>query len=201
MADLAAKGKYKEVNEILAPFLKSNVDKRRNTRKVLHIESEFSRQELVFIQRILQNMPREVFQVASRRASVVIPLCNVSGVSSILFEKRSALVRTHKNEVCFPGGMVDDTVDASIVQTRYRHSNFHGIFSNFISLREMEEEIGIPPERAEVLGILRCNWAEVATMTGVAVTPVVAFIGDLNNLVLSPNPAEVSSLSIYLISI
>ena len=103
---------------MLAPFLKSNVDKRRNTRKVLNIESEFSRQELVFIQRILQNMPREVFQVASRRASVVIPLCNVNGISSILFEKRSSVVRTHKNEVCFPGGMVDYTVDASIVQTR-----------------------------------------------------------------------------------
>ena len=59
----------------------------------------------------------------------------------------------------------------------------------------MEEEIGIPPERAEVLGILRCNWAEIATMTGIAVTPVVAFIGDLNNLVLSPNPAEVHNIS------
>lgn len=108
---------------MLSPFLKSNVDKRRNTRKTLNIESEFSRQELVFIQRILQNMPREVFQVANRRASVVIPLCNANGVSSILFEKRSNFVSTHKSQVCFPGGMVDDTIDASIIQTRYNKSS------------------------------------------------------------------------------
>lgn len=108
---------------MLSPFLKSNVDKRRNTRKTLNIESEFSRQELVFIQRILQNMPREVFQVANRRASVVIPLCNANGVSSILFEKRSNFVSTHKNQVCFPGGMVDDTIDASIIQTRCNKSS------------------------------------------------------------------------------
>lgn len=80
-------------------------------------------------------MPREVFQAADRRASVVIPICNVNGIASILFERRSTHVRTHKQQVCFPGGMVDEAVDATIVQT---------------SLREMEEEIGIPPDRAEV---------------------------------------------------
>ena len=47
---------------------------------------------------------------------------------------------------CFPGGMVDEDVDGTIIQT---------------SLREMEEELGIPPEKVEVLGILRCDWTEV----------------------------------------
>jgi 8-oxo-dGTP pyrophosphatase MutT (NUDIX family) len=42
--------------------------------------------------------------------------------------------------------MVSDEVDKSIVQT---------------CLREMEEEIGIQPSAATVLGVLRCNWGEV----------------------------------------
>ena len=40
---------------------------------------------------------------------------------------------------------------------------------------------------------MRCNWSEVATLTGVSVTPVVGFIGDLEKLTLRPNPDEVDS--------
>jgi len=72
--------------------------------------------------------------------------------------------------------MVEEGVDANIIQT---------------SLRETEEELGIPTENIEVLGILRCNWTEVASMTGVAVTPVVGFLGELNDLKLAANPDEV----------
>ena len=50
-------------------------------------------------------------------------------------------------------GMADQG-DGTIIQT---------------SLREMEEELGIPREIAQVLGILRCNWHEVSNMTGVFV--------------------------------
>lgn len=38
-------------------------------------------------------------RAVSLRASVVIPLCNVDGVASILFERRSASVRSFKNQV------------------------------------------------------------------------------------------------------
>jgi 8-oxo-dGTP pyrophosphatase MutT (NUDIX family) len=80
-------------------------------------------------------------------------------------------------QVCFPGGMVDENVDTNILQT---------------SLREMEEELGIPPDIADVLGIMRCNWSEVAKLTGVAVTPVVAYLGDLGRIYVNPNFDEVS---------
>ena len=105
--------------------------------------------------------------------------CNVKGEASVLFERRSTKVRTHKQDVCFPGGMVDEEVDATIIQT---------------SLREMEEELGVAAERVEVLGIVRCNWHEVSNLTGVAVTPVVGFIGDLENHTLMPNADEVEQL-------
>lgn len=38
----------------------------------------------------------------------MIPLCNVDGVASVLFTKRSGRLRAHKNEICFPGGKVTD---------------------------------------------------------------------------------------------
>lgn len=178
-AFLADTGNYTELAPLLFPFLKINVEKRRLKRHNFDFASGFTRRELVIIQRFLHRMPRQVFNAAERRASVVIPLCNVGGVASVLFERRSNKVRTHKQQVCFPGGMVEEGVDANIIQT---------------SLRETEEELGIPTEQIEVLGILRCNWTEVASMTGVAVTPVVGFIGELNDLKLTPNPDEVEQL-------
>ena len=46
------------------------------------------------------------------------------------------------------------------------------------------------------MGVLRCNWDEVSNMTGIAVTPVIGFIGDLDEL--SPhfktNPDEVQEM-------
>jgi len=150
-ATLCESNDYSEAKKLLSPFLKENVEKRRKKKKILDLSTGFSRKELVILQRYLHRMPRLVFQASEKRASVVIPLCNDNGVASILFERRSATVRTHKQQVCFPGGMVDEVVDSTIIQT---------------SLREMSEELGIPAEKVDVLGILRCNWSEVANMTG-----------------------------------
>lgn len=44
-------------------------------------------------------MPRTVSTAHSRRAGVVLPLCNVDGVPCILFEKRSHHLRAHPDEV------------------------------------------------------------------------------------------------------
>jgi hypothetical protein len=43
-----------------------------------------------------------------------------------------------------------------------------------------------------VLGVLRLDWADVASIVGVAVTPVVGYVGDLSKEQLRPNPDEVS---------
>lgn len=42
-----------------------------------------------------------------------------------------------------------------------------------------------------MLGVLRCDWAEVASLVGVAVTPVVGFLGNLSREQIHPNPDEV----------
>ena len=43
-----------------------------------------------------------------------------------------------------------------------------------------------------VLGILRCNWGEVSSITGVAVTPVVGYVGDLSHVSMKLNESEVA---------
>lgn len=48
----------------------------------------------------------------------MIPLCNVDGVASVLFTKRSGTLRAHKNEVCFPGGKVRATVTVTVMRVR-----------------------------------------------------------------------------------
>lgn len=178
-SNLLNSGDLGELRQLLHPFSMESVRRRRRRSQYIDLESGFDRKSLVVLQRFLHRMPRQVFHAAEKRASVVIPLCNVNGEAHILFERRSVTMSHHKGEVCFPGGMVEEGVDATVIQT---------------SLREMEEEIGLAAERTEVLGILRCKWSEVAGLTGVAVTPVIGYIGELNDLMLSPNPDEVDEL-------
>lgn len=183
--------------KMLRPYLIRDLGKRKHDESLnlTCLQSStsgscFTIRELSLIQRYLNRMPRYEDEAKDsplsassinrnrKRASVVIPLCNVNGVASILFERRSQKVRTHKQQVCFPGGMVDEDVDSTIIET---------------SLREMQEELGVPADMTSVLGILRCNWEEVENMTGIAVTPVVCFIGELADLKLTPNPDEVEA--------
>ena len=98
---------------------------------------------------MLQSVPRSVSRAAASRASVLIPLCHQNGEPAVFLTRRSEHVGKHKKEVCFPGGMVDAT-DSSITET---------------SLRELHEEVGIQPSHVDVLGILRCDWAEVEKIT------------------------------------
>lgn len=101
------------------------------------------------------------------------------GVPCLLLERRSAAHRAHADEVCFPGGMVCQINDRNIVAT---------------CLREMEEEIGgLNYDNIQVLGVFRCNWGEVHHLVGVAVTPVVCFLGEIPER-LRPCPREVSEV-------
>jgi len=89
-----------ELTRVLRPFMRQSVEQRRVVKTDWDVSRGFTKRELAKMQRQLHRMPREVFQAATKRASVVIPLCNVDGVASVLFERRSEVVRTHKNEVC-----------------------------------------------------------------------------------------------------
>ena len=62
------------------------------------------------------------------------------------------------------------------------------------ALRELDEELGIHPDKVKILGVLRCDWSEVASLTGISVTPIIGYIGEISSISLVPNPKEVSEV-------
>ena len=72
----------------------------------------------------------------SVHAAVLIPLFSKNGEHKILFTERSKQVKTHKGQISFPGGVVEET-DQSLQET---------------ALREAQEEIGLLKEDVEILG-------------------------------------------------
>lgn len=104
------------------------------------------------------------------RAGVLVPLIVSRGGTDLLFTRRTDHVETHKGQISFPGGMIDDR-DVDIVQT---------------ALRETEEELGIGPSHVEIRGALD----DLAVPSGFIITPVVGILGALPPL--KPNPKEVA---------
>jgi 8-oxo-dGTP pyrophosphatase MutT (NUDIX family) len=89
-------------------------------------------------------------------ASVLVALVERPGELHVLLTRRTDHLHDHAGQVSFPGGRVDPT-DADAVAT---------------ALREAQEEVGLDPALAEVLGTLPVY----TTVTRFIVTPVVALV-------------------------
>jgi 8-oxo-dGTP pyrophosphatase MutT (NUDIX family) len=89
-------------------------------------------------------------------AAVLIPLLLKQGEWHVVVTQRTHDVEHHKGQISFPGGACDPD-DADLLDT---------------ALRETFEEIGVPPEAVEILGMLD----DFQTITGFAVTPFVGII-------------------------
>ncbi len=113
-------------------------------------------------------------QPGGRPASVLV-LCGLradSNAFEILVTRRTEHLEIHKGQYALPGGMRDPD-DVSDVTT---------------ALRETEEEMGIPADQVEVVGMLPPLW----TPTGFHVTPVVGFLRTtIEEARLVPNPEEI----------
>ncbi|XP_062575793.1 mitochondrial coenzyme A diphosphatase NUDT8-like isoform X2 [Saccostrea cucullata] len=110
-----------------------------------------------------------------KKAAVLVPLCTVNGQPSLLFMVRSNLIPTHRGEVSFPGGMMDDT-DQDLIET---------------ALRETQEEIGLNIAREDVWGSLQ----SLPSRDGKnLVTPIIASVGELEKHKLNLNKAEVENV-------
>ena len=90
----------------------------------------------------------------------------------LILTKRPDTMRKHPGQVAFPGGRVDEG-DADILAA---------------ALREAQEEIALPPEAAEFVGLAD----PYHTITGFDVTPVIVVIPP--DLVLYPNEEEVEAI-------
>ncbi len=89
-------------------------------------------------------------------AAVLVPLHEEAGVVSVLLTERRHDLRTHAGQVSFPGGRVEP-----------------GEAPLAAALREAEEEIGLPPALATVLGRLSDT---VVLQSAFRLTPWVASV-------------------------
>ncbi|MBU3577640.1 CoA pyrophosphatase [Polynucleobacter sp. UK-Kesae-W10] len=90
------------------------------------------------------------------KAAVLIPLLLKEGGLSVLLTQRTNHLRDHAGQISFPGGRMDPE-DRSPNET---------------ALRESWEEIGLDPERVEIIGHL----PQYLTVSGYSVTPVVGLV-------------------------
>lgn len=104
-------------------------------------------------------------------AAVLVPVVDRPEPTVILTE-RPETMRRHPGQISFPGGRIDPGDGGPVAA----------------ALREAEEEIGLPPDVVEVIGI-----ADVyRTITGFEVTPVVGVLPP--GLDLRPHPGEVADM-------
>lgn len=59
----------------------------------------------------------------SRQASILVPIVHIANkqIPSILFTRRSSYLKNHSNEICFPGGHVDEDEDC-LLKTAIRET-------------------------------------------------------------------------------
>ncbi|MBL4585035.1 MAG: CoA pyrophosphatase [Pseudomonadales bacterium] len=105
-------------------------------------------------------------------SAVLIPLYKKDGELRIMLNWRSANLRSHAGQICFPGGRVDQS-DADCFET---------------ALRETHEEVGLNPANVRILGKL----GKYYTQSGYSITPVVGYIEAPGEL--QPNPDEVAAI-------
>jgi 8-oxo-dGTP pyrophosphatase MutT (NUDIX family) len=105
----------------------------------------------------LTGLSRQKLQLAGfAESAVLVPIVVTDDNASLLFTVRRSDLRTHAGQISFPGGKRDAS-DADLIAT---------------ALRETEEELGIPRERVEVLGLLD----DVPTPSSYVITPVVGLV-------------------------
>jgi 8-oxo-dGTP pyrophosphatase MutT (NUDIX family) len=103
-------------------------------------------------------------------AAVLVPLVTRPEGVTVLLTQRTAHLSTHSGQVAFPGGKTDDTdLDAAAT-----------------ALREAQEEVGLEPDRVEVIGALPIY----VTGTAFFITPVVGLVRP--GFTLVPNEHEVA---------
>jgi len=110
--------------------------------------------------------------VQPRKAAVLVPIMDYGDHATILLTKRTAHLKAHAGQVCFPGGMHEPD-DVSLLAT---------------ALRECEEELGIDPQQVTIIGEARGR----VTGTGFHITPYIAHIR--GPLAFTPDPFEVDEV-------
>ncbi|MFB6120702.1 MAG: CoA pyrophosphatase [Halobacteriaceae archaeon] len=110
---------------------------------------------------------------ATRDAAVLVPVVRRDGGDALLFTKRADHLGEHAGEMSFPGGGREPE-DGDLRAT---------------ALREAEEEIGLRPTEASVVGTLD----DIYTVTDYAVRP---FVGTIPDRRYTPHENEVAEIAV-----
>ena len=105
-------------------------------------------------------------------AAVLVPLVMRGDGLQVILTRRSTHLPTHAGQIAFPGGRCEDS-DADVGAT---------------ALREAHEEIGLDPAYVTLVGVSDAY----ETVTGFAVTPVVAIVDPAATF--TPDPREVDEI-------
>ena len=105
-------------------------------------------------------------------SAVLIPLVEIAGQLSIVFEVRSHELAWHPGEICLPGGNVEEAdVDSAMT-----------------AIRETTEELGIVSDDIQLLGSLKC----LVSPLGVMICSHVGILRDYAKI--RPNASEVAEV-------
>lgn len=107
--------------------------------------------------------------------SVLVPLVTLDdGRLGVLFQKRASTMRRQANEVCFPGGRMEEADETRFATAR----------------RETSEELGLPAENIHYVGALDILLGPGSS----CVYPFVGYLEHINDM--KPNPDEVGEVFI-----
>lgn len=109
---------------------------------------------------------------ARRAASVLVPIVARPEALTVLFTRRTEQLREHSGQISFPGGRAEA----------------HDAGPEATALRETHEEIGLEPQRVELLGKL----SDYHTRTGFRITPVVGLVQPPFELRLDAHEVDVA---------
>ncbi|WP_234401286.1 NUDIX hydrolase [Pseudoalteromonas sp. T1lg23B] len=98
--------------------------------------------------------PRIVARQSVKASAVLLPLTEENGLAALLLCKRSAYLKHHPSQLCFPGGKAEP----------------HDVSLQMTAIRETQEELGIAAHHITPIGTLNKH----ITLTGFNIFPVVA---------------------------
>lgn len=111
-----------------------------------------------------------IIQPNLRDAAVLIPVVDHAAGASVILTQRTANLRSHSGQVAFPGGRIDPE-DRS---------------AEHAALRETGEEIGLDPDRIEIIGRL----PDYVSGSGYRIAPVLSIVRPGFSLDLNPHEVD-----------